>query len=79
MNETQFQVRWRKYARHTGIKCTPHQLRHEFTSVLVGSGLTPEEVQILVGHANISTTMDIYKHLKQERAQKIAEKARSIF
>ena len=78
LTEKQYQRRWQKYARETGISCTPHQLRHAYTSALIASGLAPEEVQRLVGHAQISTTMDIYTHLRESRAKQIAEKSRNL-
>lgn len=78
LTENQHERRWEQYVAATGISCTPHQLRHAYTSALIANNLTPEETQRLVGHAQISTTMDIYTHLKQERAQQIAKKSLSV-
>ena len=78
LTESQYTRRWKAYVHKTGISCTPHQLRHAYTSALVASGLAPEEVQRLVGHAQISTTMDIYTHLRESRAKQIAEKSRNL-
>ena len=43
-----------------------HQLRHTFTSNLLSNGATPKDVQELLGHADVSTTMNIYAHSTRE-------------
>ena len=43
-----------------------HQLRHTFTSNLLRSGAAPKDVQELLGHADVSTTMNIYAHSTRE-------------
>lgn len=43
-----------------------HQLRHTFTSNLLSNGAAPKDVQELLGHADVSTTMIIYAHSTRE-------------
>ena len=43
-----------------------HMLRHTFTSNLLSDGAAPKDVQELLGHADVSTTMNIYAHSKRE-------------
>lgn len=43
-----------------------HQLRHTYTSNLLASGAAPKDVQELLGHADISTTMNIYAHAERD-------------
>ena len=43
-----------------------HQLRHTFTSNLLSNGAAPKDVQELLGHADVSTTMNIYAHAIRE-------------
>ena len=43
-----------------------HQLRHTFTSNLLRGGAAPKDVQELLGHADVSTTMNIYAHATRE-------------
>ena len=43
-----------------------HQLRHTFTSNLLSNGAAPKDVQELLGHSDVSTTMNVYAHSTRE-------------
>lgn len=43
-----------------------HQLRHTFTSNLLSNGAPPKDVQELLGHSQLATTMNIYAHTTRE-------------
>jgi len=40
----------------------PHHLRHTAATNLKNLGIAPKDVQMILGHAHISTTMQIYQH-----------------
>jgi len=56
---------------------TVHTLRHTSATLLLESGENPKVVQELLGHASISTTLDIYSHvipgMKQQAVTKLTE------
>ena len=43
-----------------------HTLRHTYTSNLLSGGARPKDVQELLGHSDVSTTMNIYAHSTRE-------------
>jgi len=43
-----------------------HQLRHTYTSNLLSNGAAPKDVQELLGHSDVSTTMNVYAHATRE-------------
>ena len=41
---------------------TPHSCRHTFASMCVKKGVNPKALQDIIGHEDISTTMNVYTH-----------------
>jgi len=48
------------------IDRSPHDLRHYAASVMIDRGLSVKAVQVQLGHASASTTLDTYAHLWPE-------------
>lgn len=50
-------------------KITPHVARHTYCSKMANSGMNPKTLQYLMGHSDISVTLNTYAHTKLEDAQ----------
>jgi integrase len=75
--EKYFQHAVEKYNRTYRIqlpKITPHVCRHTYCSNMAKSGMNPKVLQYLMGHSDISVTLNTYTHLKLDDAKEEMEK-----
>ena len=50
-------------------KITPHVCRHTFCSNMAKSGMNPKTLQYIMGHSDISVTLNVYTHVQFDDAQ----------
>ena len=73
-------MHWEKYFQHicqkyNGLykvqmpKVTPHVCRHTFCSNMARNGMNPKTLQYLMGHSDISVTMNVYTHIGFDDAE----------
>lgn len=67
------------YSKEVGISCTAHQLRHSYATIAVEEDVNPKDLQNALGHADITTTMNIYAEARKKSVEKVAEKLNSRF
>ena len=52
---------------------SPHATRHTYTSWAAKEGMPPDIPQKILGHANYSTTVNVYTHIDIETLVKVVE------
>lgn len=78
MSRGQFDAAWEKYQKITGIKSTPHQFRHAFATMLFEQDIPAEKMQILLRHAQLSTTMETYRKIREKKIKDIHKEVLSV-
>ena len=82
-------LHWEKYFQHIREKynkiyrvqmpkVTPHVCRHTFCSNMAKSGMNPKTLQYIMGHSDISVTLNIYTHLNYDDAEEEMQKVVGI-
>ena len=74
---TCYSLHWEHYFKHIVQKynniykvqlpsITPHVCRHTYCSNMAKSGMNPKTLQYLMGHSDISVTLNTYTHVNLE-------------
>ena len=76
MNPSTFTFRFKKILKQNGLpsELNLHSLRHTNASLLIAQGVDVRTVASLLGHAQASTTLDIYAHAFDKNKRKAQEK-----
>lgn len=62
-----FEKAWAAYQKETGLTLTAHQLRHGYATLLHEADIDVKDAQELLGHADASTTQNIYTEVSSIR------------
>ena len=67
LTEKAYRHRYKKYKERVGITSTLHQLRKSFATAAVEADIAPDVLKEIIGHKDISTTMNIYAEVRESR------------
>ena len=73
-SEIRFERLYSEYKETVGISCSSRQLRHSYATVAVEEDIAPKDLQNAIGHADISTTMNVYAAARKKSVEKVAKK-----
>lgn len=73
LKQSRFIKLYRDYKKDTGVDATPHQFRHAYATMLFEAGVPAEKAQVLLRHAQIGTTMDIYRDIRADKLSSMFE------
>ena len=68
-----YATEYKRYKEATGITCTAHQLRHSFATIAFENQIDPKIVQEILGHKQLSTTMDIYTDFRKSHLKEVTD------
>lgn len=71
MSAWEWMKRWRAFAAETGVKCTAHQLRHSYATMLFEMDVDSKVAQDFLGHSTEAMTREIYTHLRQKKRDEV--------
>lgn len=75
MTQSNYDTAWEKYTNLVGLSgLTAHQLRHGTATLLFEAGVDVYTAQKILGHAKVSTTMEIYTELREKKEKQSVKK-----
>lgn len=74
LTNSQCRYLWGQYQKEAHINITVHQLRHAYATMLYENEIPAKDAQNLLGHAQLSTTMDIYTEIRERHAAEVRKK-----
>jgi integrase len=63
-----------RYGAGLSIRFRIHDLRHTAASLMIQAGYPPKMLQEIMGHASITTTLDLYGHLYPGEMDRYADR-----
>ena len=79
LTATQFRCMMKHFQKNLGASCTSHQLRHSYATIAVENDLNAKSLQSVLGHKQISTTLNTYAAFRKKGLDKATEQLNDIF
>lgn len=73
LSEKAYRYRYQRYQERVGITASLHQLRKSFATAAVDANIPPDVLKEIIGHKDISTTLNIYSEVRENRIKKAGE------
>ena len=67
--------RWlyNKFRKENNVQSSAHQIRHSYATNAFENDVAPKSIQEIIGHKQLSTTMNIYTHFRKKAFDKAKE------
>lgn len=78
-NPTQLGKDFAAFCKMNGFKCTFHDLRHAFATMMIANGCDVRTVASYLGHASVSMTLDIYADVDPDAKRAAVDKVADSF
>ncbi len=74
MPSSYFTQKWKKWQQKSGLTVTAHQMRHTYNTMLFEADIDVKDALVIMGHADISTTRNVYTYVREKRLKATFEK-----
>ena len=75
MTQSNYDTAWNNYVKTVGLdNLTAHQLRHGTATLLFEAGVDVYTARKILGHAKVTTTMEIYTELREQKEKQSIKK-----
>ena len=78
-NPTQLGKDFAAFCKMNGFKCTFHDLRHTFATMMIAGGTDVRTVASYLGHASVSMTLNIYADVDPDAKRAAVDKVQGCF
>jgi len=79
MTQSNYDTAWNNYVKSVGLDhLTAHQLRHGTATLLFEAGVDVYTARKILGHAKVTTTMEIYTELREKQEKQSVEKFNAL-
>ena len=79
LSEKAYRYRLKKYNENHEISATLHQLRKSFATAAVDAEVPPDVLKEIIGHKDISTTLNIYNEVREHRIKSAGNALSAMF